>query len=151
VARLGAGWRPTDAYRAFAEDLDDATGDMVCALMLLHATDRGAGLGPALTDLSGSVADEVQMRRRIEADRAKPRASARWVTLFCLLVFGLCTLSGSYVQPYSTPLGDVVLLLLAGAFALLLVWMRRMANMRPSPRFLSPADRTIVPDPEGPQ
>ena len=148
VARLGAGWKPADAYRAFAEDLDDATGDMVCALMLLHATDRGAGLGQALTDLSGAVAEEVMMRRRVEADRAKPRANARWVTLFCLIVFGLCALSGNYVQPYSTPIGSLVLALLACAFGGLLVWMRRMANMRPNPRFLSPADRTRTPDPD---
>lgn len=150
VARLGAGWKPADAYRAFAEDLDDATGDMVCALMLLHATDRGAGLGQALTDLSGAVAEEVMMRRRVEADRAKPRANARWVTLFCLVVFGLCALSGSYVQPYSTPVGSIVLALLACSFGGLLLWMRRMANMRPNPRFLSPADRTPT-DPEGVQ
>ncbi|MEZ0092481.1 type II secretion system F family protein [Streptacidiphilus sp. EB129] len=142
VARLGAGWKPADAYRAFADDLNDSTSDMVVALMLLHVTDRGAGLGRALRELSAAVAEEVLMRRKVEADRAKPKANARWVTIFCLGVFGLSMFSGSYVQPYSTPLGVGVLVALALGFVGLLVWMRRMATMRPTARFLSPLDRT---------
>lgn len=144
VSRLGAGWRPEQAYRAFADDLNDSTADMVVALMLLHVTDRGAGLGRALTDLAASVSEEVLMRRKVEADRAKPRANARWVTMFCLVVFGLSFFSGSYVAPYHRWYGQVAMLLFAGVFLGLLVWMRRMANLRPMPRFLSPADRTTA-------
>ena len=142
VSRLGAGWRPEQAYRTLADDLGDPTADMVVALMLLHVTDRGAGLGRALKDLAAAVADEVLMRRRIEADRAKPRANARWVTTFCLVVFGLSFFSGSYVAPYHRWYGQVAMGLFAAAFLGLLVWMRRMATLRPLPRFLSPADRT---------
>jgi protein-S-isoprenylcysteine O-methyltransferase Ste14 len=82
------------------------------------------------------------MRRKVEADRAKPRANARWVTMFCLLVFGLSFFSGSYVAPYHRWYGQITMLVFAAAFLGLLVWMRRMANLRPMPRFLSPADRT---------
>lgn len=89
VARLRAGTPPAQAYRAFGDDLADATADMVVALMLLHVQDRGAGLGRALKALTDAVAEEVLMRRKVEADRAKPRANARWITLFCLTVFAL--------------------------------------------------------------
>ncbi|MFD0332180.1 type II secretion system F family protein [Streptacidiphilus monticola] len=147
VARLGAGWPPTQAYRAFADDLNDATADMVVALMLLHATDRGAGLGRALTDLARSVSEEVLMRRKVEADRAKPRANARWITAFCLIVFGLSFFSGSYAAPYHTWYGQLVMAAFAAGFIALLVWMRRMANLTPTPRFLSAADRTGAPAP----
>lgn len=142
VSRLGAGWRPEQAYRAFADDLNDPTADMVIALMLLHVTDRGAGLGRALKDLAAAVSEEVLMRRKVEADRAKPRANARWVTMFCLLVFGLSFFSGSYVAPYHRWYGQITMVVFAAGFLGLLVWMRRMANLRPMPRFLSPADRT---------
>ena len=90
------------------------------------------------------------MRRKVEADRAKPRANARWVTMFCLLVFGLSMFSGAYITPYSTWYGQVILAGFAALFFLLLLWMRRMANMRPSQRFLSPADRTSAPTPGDP-
>ncbi|WP_232248239.1 type II secretion system F family protein [Streptacidiphilus rugosus] len=145
AGRLGAGWPPDGAYRAFADDLDDVTADMIVALMLLHVQDRGAGLGKALKDLSTSVAEEVLMRRKVEADRAKPRANMRWITVFCLVVFGLSTFSGAYTRPYSSVGGQLAMIAFAVVFVLLLVWMRRMANLRPVPRFLSRADRTLSP------
>ncbi|MQS17538.1 secretion system protein [Streptomyces kaniharaensis] len=137
TSRLGAGWQPTQAYRAFAAEMDDATADAVAALMIGHVEDRGAGLSRALGKLADQVAEEVRMREKVEADREKPRANARWVALICLGVFALSVLSGKYVQPYSTPFGHLFLLGLAAAFAGVLVWMRRMSLSKPAPRFLA--------------
>ncbi|MER5352598.1 type II secretion system F family protein [Kitasatospora sp. NPDC002551] len=142
ASRLATRWRPQDAYRQFADDLDDATADSVAALMIGHVHDRGAGLSTALKVLAGQLSEEVLMRRKIEADREKPRANMRWVSLFCLAVFGVSVVSGGYVAPYSTPFGHLLLLLLATAFAATLVWMRRMALSKPTPRFLSGPDTT---------
>lgn len=140
TARLASGWRPQLAYRALADELDDASADNVIALMIMHVQDRGAGLSTALRELAAQLAEEVQMRRRIEADREKPRANFRWVSIFCLVVFALSMLSGAYVKPYSSITGQVVLLVLAAAFVAVLVWMRRMALTEPTPRFLPPAE-----------
>ncbi|MEU6972112.1 type II secretion system F family protein [Kitasatospora aureofaciens] len=137
TSRLGAGWQPQDAYRAFAAEMNDATADAVALLMIGHVEDRGAGLGRALEKLADTVAVEVRMRDTVEADREKPRANARWVALICLGVFGLSVLSGKYVQPYSTPFGHLFLLGLAVAFAGVLVWMRRMSLSKPAPRILA--------------
>ncbi|MGV9268105.1 type II secretion system F family protein [Kitasatospora sp. NPDC003701] len=142
ASRLASSWRPQDAYRAFADEMDDASADSVAALMIGHVQDRGAGLSTALKILAGQLAEEVLMRRKIEADREKPRANLRWVSLFCLGVFGVSVISGSYVEPYSTPFGHLFLLILAAGFVGTLIWMRRMAMSKPAPRFLTTGSTT---------
>ena len=67
--------------RAFADELDDPTGDLVAANLILGARRRGAGVASVLEALAESVAADVRARREIEADRAKPRSTARWVTI----------------------------------------------------------------------
>jgi Flp pilus assembly protein TadB len=139
AARLNARW-PTDAaLRAFADDLDDATGDLVAATLILGAHRRGPGLAAVLDDLAATVAEEVRIRRGIEADRAKPRTTARWVTILTLAVLGLLALNTTYVRPYGTPLGQVALTVFLGMYAGCLLWLRAMTRGTPTPRFLPAA------------
>lgn len=142
VARLRARWVTEDALRAFADELDDATGDLVAANLILGSRRRGAGLASVLEGLAESVAADVRARRQVEADRAKPRATARWVTLISVGVLVILAVSGTYVKPYQSPLGQVVLVGLLAAYVATLVWMKRMAIGRAMPRILSPAPVT---------
>lgn len=136
VSRLRARWNTEDALRAFAEDLDDLTGDQIASSLMLAARRRGSGLASVLEGLARTVADDVRTRRAVEADRAKPRSTARWVTLITLLALGLLIANGSYVEPYSEPLGQIVLLLLLSAYLGCLVWMRNISKPRKLPRFI---------------
>lgn len=136
VARLRARWITEDALRAFADELDDSTGDLIAANLILGARRRGAGLSSVLEGLAESVAADVRARRQVEADRAKPRATARWVTLISVGVLVILALSGTYVEPYKSPLGQVILITLLSAYVATLVWMKRMALGRNLPRFL---------------
>ena len=102
ASRLRARWSTEDALRAFADDLDDATGDVVAANLILGARRRGAGLASVLDALAESVAADVRARREIEADRAKPRATARWVTLITVSVLAFLALTGT-TSPRSAP------------------------------------------------
>lgn len=138
VARLRARWNTEDALRAFADELDDATGDLVAANLILGARRRGAGLASVLEGLAESVAADVRARRQVEADRAKPQATARWVTLISVGVLVILAVSGTYVEPYQSPLGQVILVALLAIYVATLVWMKRMAIGRAMPRFLSP-------------
>lgn len=138
VARLRARWVTEDALRAFADELNDATGDLVAANLILGARRRGAGLSSVLEGLAESVAADVRSRRQVEADRAKPRSTARWVTLISVGVLVILAVSGTYVKPYQSPLGQVVLVGLLAAYVATLVWMKRMAIGRAMPRFLAP-------------
>ncbi|KAB7742933.1 hypothetical protein GA707_14820 [Nostocoides sp. F2B08] len=143
VARLRARWVTEDALRAFADELDDATGDLVAANLILGARRRGAGLASVLEALAESVAADVRARRQVEADRAKPRATARWVTLISVGVLVVLSMSGSYVQPYRSPLGQIVLVSLLAAYIATLLWLKRMAIGQASPRFLTPAPTSV--------
>lgn len=140
VARLAARWQTDAALRAFAADLDDATGDLVAASLILSARRRGAGLVAVLEGLAASVAEDVRTRRAIEADRAKPRATARAVTYITLGVLVLLALNRTYVEPYTSPSGQLLLAVLLSAYVATLLWMRQMTTGRAAPRFLGSSD-----------
>lgn len=139
VARLGARWPTEVALRAFADDLDDPTGDLVVAGLILGHRRRGPGLARALTTVADSVAEEVAVRRRVEADRAKPRATARAVTGITLGVIAVGALNRTYLAPYGTPLGQLVLAGIAAAFLAALAWLRALTRSPRQPRLLAAA------------
>ena len=144
IARLRARWDTEAALRVFADELDDATGDLIAANLILGARRRGAGLASVLEGLAESVAADVRARRQVEADRAKPRSTARWVTLISASVLVFLALSGRYVEPYRTPIGQIILVVLLSAYVATLIWMRRMATGMPLPRFLDTRSKTAV-------
>ena len=141
VARLRARWDTEAALRAFADDLDDVTGDLVASNLILAARRRNRSLSSVLQGVAESVAEDVASRRRVEAGRAKPRDSARLVTMFSMGVLLILAFTGDYIAPYGTPVGQVVLVVLLLAYAGGLLWMRKMAEGQPLPRFLSPTAR----------
>jgi len=136
VARLESRWRIEDALRAFARDLNDATGDLIVMELMLGARSRGAGLATVLEGVAESTAADVAARRAVEADRAKPRATARWVTILSAGGLAVFALTGRFLDPYHTPLGQMVLAALLAVYVFLLVQMRRMSTGRPLPRLL---------------
>ena len=136
VARLRARW-PTDAaLRGFADDLNDATGDLVCAALMVGANHRGEGLAAVLAGLADSVGEDVRARRQLEADRSKPRAVARQVTLISLLMLTGLSLMGNMMAAYATPLGQIILAVLLACYGGCLWWLRRMSIIAEPPRFL---------------
>ncbi|SDG04267.1 Flp pilus assembly protein TadB [Blastococcus aurantiacus] len=136
ASRLQARWPTSRALLAFADDLDDATGDLVVAALLLGAELRGPGLARVLTELAHSLSEEVTMLRKVEADRAKPRANARWLLLITIAASGLAALNGDYLAPYGTGIGQLVLAVISALIVGCLLWMRRLTVPAPSPRFL---------------
>ncbi|MGW7317913.1 type II secretion system F family protein [Streptomyces sp. NPDC054865] len=144
VDRLQVGWRPADALRELGDALDDVTADKVVAALVMSAADRGPGLAQALDDLAESVHEEVARRRVIEADRAKPRTTMRWMTIITLGVIGAGFLVPSYTAPYGTLLGQLVLGVLSAGFVGVLALMRQIADTKPTPRFLIADPRSAI-------
>ncbi|RAG80826.1 hypothetical protein DN069_36070 [Streptacidiphilus pinicola] len=140
VGRIQSRTSPQEALRLFGDRLGDATADKVLATLLLRISDRGPGLASALADTADSVREEVRQRRAIEADRAKHRATIRWLVLVLVAVSGVIALNPSYAAPYATPLGQIVLGCVVLALVAVVAWMASMATHRPVPRFLE-ADR----------
>lgn len=136
AARLRARWPTADALRAFADDLDDSTGDLLAANLLLGAQRRGAGLASVLESVAVAVGEDVRSRRMVEADRAKPRATARWVTIITLAVLFFMFFFTNMLEPYRTGIGQVLLSLLLAAYVGALIWMKSMAKGKKLPRFI---------------
>jgi Flp pilus assembly protein TadB len=126
-----------DALRAFAEDLDDPSADIICASLLLNARLRGPGLRDVLTALAVSTREELDMRRRIEASRKSIRRSVRIVLLIVLGMMGMLSLlNRPYVEPYNSAVGQLVLVVIAALFSAGLLWLRSLSAPSKTDRFL---------------
>jgi Flp pilus assembly protein TadB len=126
-----------DALRAFAEDLDDPSADIICASLLLNARLRGPGLRDVLTALAVSTREELDMRRRIEASRKSIRRSVRIVLFIVLgMMAMLSVLNRTYVAPYNSLGGQAVLVVIAALFSMGLLWLRSLSAPSKTDRFL---------------
>ncbi len=114
IGRLRARWSTEAALRAFADDLDDATGDLVVAALILGSRKRGDGLARVLTGLAESVAEDVQAADSSKQTGPKPRSSARTTTLISVGALVVLGMSGQFLAPYGTPLGQVLLAAVPG-------------------------------------
>ncbi len=125
------------ALQGFADDLDDASADLIVATLILNARLRGPGLREVLSSLARSARSDLDMRRRIAASRSSTRRSVQIVIgVTVAFVLGLAIFNRSYVEPYSTPVGQVVLLVVIGLFAAGFMWMRRLSEFETPERFL---------------
>lgn len=139
AARLNARWRTATALRAFADDVGDATCDLIVMHLLLAERMRGPGLARALEDLADSISEEVRARRAIETDRAKPQQNVRIITVTTLLLLCAMPFAGAFMAPYSSPTGQVLLACWIAIYAVILVWLRRIAEPPSPTRMLTPA------------
>ena len=138
--RLHSGALTETALRAFADDVADPAGDLVAAALILAANRRGRGLARTLTALATTIDEEVAMRRRIEADRATPRTTVRYVTgITVVAIAALVLLDRTYVAPFSSAFGQLALALACALFAGAFWLMHRLVRAAPAQRFLPDA------------
>lgn len=136
VSRMGPQGTES-ALRQFARELDDPAADKIAMVLILREKNGGPGLADALTALSDALDERTRMVREVEAERAKPRSSMRMiVTLTFALIAGMVVFSRTFLSGYSTPLGQLALLLVIALFAVALRWMRRLSDPGSAPRVL---------------
>ncbi|MEV0623978.1 type II secretion system F family protein [Nonomuraea sp. NPDC050404] len=129
---------PTEqALRAFADDLADPTGDMIAAALILACRARGQGLREVLQRLARTVAKDVATRREINAERATHRVTARWVVGALLGYTAFALLNTTYVAPFGTVGGQLVLAIVIGLYAGAFTWLYRLARPPKQHRFLN--------------
>jgi Flp pilus assembly protein TadB len=146
VDRLRARVPLPEALQQLADDLDDPSADLVIAALILNARLRGPGLREILGALARSSREEVGMRQRVEAQRASTRRSVQivvGVSVFAILA--LAIFNHNFVEPYDTPLGQLVLLAVLGLFAAGFAWLRRLAAFEGPSRFLVRAPALLPP------
>ncbi|GAA2320137.1 type II secretion system F family protein [Nonomuraea roseoviolacea subsp. roseoviolacea] len=137
IDRLHTRMALPDALALFADELDDPSADLVVAALMLNARLRGPGLRDVLGALAVSAREELDMRRRVEAERRATRRSVQIVVITALVFAGLLVVfNPSYVSEYTGLLGQAVLVVVAGLFGAGFAWMRRLARFDKPTRLL---------------
>jgi len=126
------------ALRQFADDLDDPTADLIICALMMNSRLRGPGLRQLLGNLAATARAELDMRQRVSASRAGTRRSAQIVVVFSILIIlGMAVFNRSFVAPYGSAQGQMVLFVVVALFAVGLMWMRRLAGVTLPRRFLT--------------
>ncbi|RJL33551.1 type II secretion system F family protein [Bailinhaonella thermotolerans] len=148
VDRLHTRMPLPDALQRFADELDDPSADLVVAALILNARLRGPGLRDVLGALAVSAREELDMRRRVEAERRATRRSVQIVVGFSLaFAAGVIIMNRSYVEPYDDLIGQIVLIGVGGLYGAGFAWMRRLAKFTKPERLLQTAAAQQVPAP----
>ncbi|MFB7332654.1 type II secretion system F family protein [Streptomyces adustus] len=137
VDRLRARTPLPDALQILADEIDDASADIIVAALILNARLRGPGLRQVLGALAKSAREEVDMRQRVMAQRASTRRSVQIVVAVSVaFVLGLAIFNRDFVEPYGTAVGQLVLAVVCGLFALGFWWLRKLSTIETPERFL---------------
>lgn len=147
AARVDNGQRLAPCLRTVAEQLDDPTGDLVIASLVLAAQQHARHLGDLLGSLAHTARQQASMRMRVEASRARTRTSVRIIVGTTLAFAGaVVLLNRSYLSAYDSTTGQVILLGIGGLFGLGFAWLGRIATVAEPARFLSLVGESSVPD-----
>ncbi|WP_030678123.1 type II secretion system F family protein [Streptomyces sp. NRRL B-1347] len=153
VDRLRARTPLPDALQVLADEIDDASADIIVAALILNARLRGPGLRQVLGALAKSAREEVDMRQRVMAQRASTRRSVQIVVAVSIaFVLGLSIFNREFVSPYGTAVGQLVLACVCGLFALGFWWLRKLSTVETPDRFLvrdEPGVQFVRPRPTG--
>lgn len=136
------------ALRRFADDLDDPSADMIIAALIINSRLRGPGLRALLGALAASVREELDMRRKVTADRRSTRRSVQIVVIVSVgLAILLAVVDHPFLAPYDGPLGQLVLAVIAAIYAAGIFWLRRLATFETPQRLLGTAGSAAGPLP----
>lgn len=137
VARLDTGWSTREALLTMADEVESADADAILAALAIASSRGGLGARSTLGALADTTQDRLRVLREIAAERAKPRAVVRQVTIITLVMLGAALLlGGSFFAPYGSPVGQVIAAGLATAYVGSLVMLKRRTTPPPTPRFL---------------
>lgn len=135
AARLENGERLAPSLRRLADQLDDPIGDLVIAALVKAAEQQARRLGDLLGALAHTAREQVSMRLRVEAGRARTRTSVR-VIVGTTLTFAVAMvlLNRSYLSAFDSATGQVVLLGIGLLFAVGFAWLQRISHIAAEPR-----------------
>jgi tight adherence protein B len=136
VARLER-HRLAPSLRELAHHLDDPTGDLAAAALIIAAEKPVKDLGGMLGSLASSARERCAMQLRVEAGRARTRTAVRMVTLFTVgFATAMLVLNRGYLDPFNTVVGQMMMLIIGGLFTAAFVLLDRMARGVPTERIL---------------
>jgi len=126
-----------EALRLFAVDLNDPSADLIIAALIINSRLRGPGLRDLLGALARSVREELDMRRKVSAERRSTRRSVQIVIGVSVgMAIVLALIDHAFLAPYGTVLGQLVLAVIAMIYAAGIIWLRRLAHFESPQRLL---------------
>jgi Flp pilus assembly protein TadB len=140
VAQLGR-VRLADALASFADALADPTADLVVSALILAARGEAQSLVDLLGSLADAARDDADMRLRVDANRARIRTSVKVIAgVTIAMVTALVLFNASYLQPFDSAGGQLVLAAVFAGFAGGLAWLNAMSRYQAPDRFLAPRE-----------
>ena len=127
-----------DALRRFADDIAHPSCDFVVAALITASTHHSRYLAQLLTHLAECSRSECELYIRIWVSRARTRTSVRIIsgTILCF-VLGLSLFNTTYLQPFFSREGALVLIMIAVSFGSSLYWMSLIARVETPGRLLA--------------
>ncbi|PZS11603.1 MAG: pilus assembly protein TadB [Pseudonocardiales bacterium] len=136
--RIERGEALAGALRELADDLADPTADLVLSALVLASQYRARQLAELLGELATEAREQVAMRLRVEAGRARTRTSVRViVTTTLAFAAGLLVLDRGYLTPYDSAVGQLMLLIVGVLFGVAFWWLGRFSRMPEAERVLT--------------
>lgn len=136
-----------DALAKFAEEVNHGVADTVAVTLQLAAANQAGSLQEALAELAENTRQEVSMRLRIEASRARQFTSARFIAgVVAAFSIGMVGFSRSYLAPYGTAWGQVALAAIGGLFIGSAITLVKMSKFNSPPRILDIRQAPATPD-----
>lgn len=124
------------ALGAFGAEVAHPSADMVVAALSIAARTQASDLTGLLSRLAESIRDDARMRIRVDVSRTRVRTAARVVAgVLGATIVALTMVSRSYLAPYDSPAGQVVLVVVGAIFALGGWLLVRMAELDLPERF----------------
>ena len=130
------------ALDGLAEDLAHPIGDLVVTALRLASTAGSRRVRSVLDDLAVAAHQEASMHRRVDVARQRPRTTMRLVAVIVgVFIAGMLMFARTYLAPYGTALGQVVLAMVGLYWGLGFWWMTKMGRLGQVERFLATTGR----------
>jgi Flp pilus assembly protein TadB len=124
------------ALHAFADQIDDPTADLVALALAAASEHPTRDLAGLLSSLASTAREQAAMRTRTAVAQARTRTAIRMITAITVgLALVLLVIDRPYLADYDSATGQVILLWVAGIFALALRWLKSLAAI-PAPKRL---------------
>lgn len=141
VARLAAALpygSVSQSLRQFAHEVDHSSADFVAAAMIAATEHEARDVASLLGHLAQCARDEAQMHQRVWVGRARTRTAVKIIMGTVIgFVAALMLLNRDYLEPYSTPSGQLTLVGIFGVFAVALIMLQRGSRIVLPDRFIS--------------
>lgn len=141
VRRLAAALRygaTDDALRRFADDVNHPTCDFVVAALITAHHHQARELGALLTHLSECAREESRAQLRVWVSRARTRSAVRIIGWVVVLFAGaLAVFDPSYLSPFMSSQGLIVLMFDVLIFFAALSMLRKLSSIGQPQRFIA--------------